>query len=62
MLGGNVSFDGGNVTAPGGIINLGGLTETGTINFADDGSLTFPEGVARGDVSLTNASKRSSQN
>jgi filamentous hemagglutinin family protein len=57
LLGGNVSFDGGNITAPGGVVNLGGLTAVGTININDDGSLSFPEGIARGNVSLANSSE-----
>jgi filamentous hemagglutinin family protein len=55
LLGGNISFDGGNIFAPGGIVNLGGLTAAGTISFTDDGSLNFPEGITRGDVSLANS-------
>jgi filamentous hemagglutinin family protein len=56
LIGGNVTFDGGIIIAPGGRIELGGLTETGTVTFNDDGSLSFPEGIARGNLSLNNAS------
>ena len=55
LIGGNVSVaDGGIIFAPGGRIELGGLIEAGTINFNDDGSLSFPENIARSDVSLAN--------
>jgi filamentous hemagglutinin family protein len=53
LLGGNVNFDGGRIFAPGGIVNLGGLTSAGTLNFADDGSLSFSDNVVKSNVSLT---------
>ncbi|MDJ0746024.1 MAG: hypothetical protein QNJ32_22050 [Xenococcaceae cyanobacterium MO_167.B27] len=57
LIGGNVSVENrGIIFAPGGRIELGGLVETGTIDIADDGSLTFPDDVARGDVSVTDSS------
>lgn len=57
LTGGNVSLDGGNLLAPGGRVELGGLAGTGTVAINLDSnnlSLSFPDGVARGDVSLTN--------
>ncbi|MEN9521380.1 MAG: hypothetical protein RLZZ381_3968, partial [Cyanobacteriota bacterium] len=56
LLGGNINFDGGIIFAPGGIVNLGSLATAGTVSFTEDGSLNFPEGVTRGDVSLANSS------
>ena len=57
LIGGNVSVaNGGIIFAPGGRIELGGLIETGTINFNNDGSLSFPENINRGNVSLTDVS------
>jgi filamentous hemagglutinin family protein len=53
LLGGNVNFDGGRVFAPGGIVNLCGLTSAGTLNFADDGSLSFSDNAVKSNVSLT---------
>jgi filamentous hemagglutinin family protein len=53
LVGGNVSLDGGILSAPGGRIELGGLSAAGTVGI-NDGSLSFPDGVARSDVSLTN--------
>ena len=63
LVGGNVSVAGsgdinnlqGSLTAPGGRIELGGLTVAETVNINPDLSLVFPDGVARGDVSLTDA-------
>ncbi|WP_246162713.1 filamentous hemagglutinin N-terminal domain-containing protein [Brasilonema sennae] len=54
LVGGNVSLDNGGLTAPGGRVELGGLSAAGTVELNGDGSLSFPVGVQRGDVSLTN--------
>ena len=62
LVGGEINFEGGNLTARGGRIELGGLSQTGTVAFnspkgyrsAYDGSLSFPEDVARADVNLSN--------
>ncbi|NJM89276.1 MAG: filamentous hemagglutinin N-terminal domain-containing protein, partial [Hydrococcus sp. RU_2_2] len=57
LLGGNVSLDRGFLQAFGGRVELGGVTETGTVglNIEDNNfSLSFPNNVARADVSLTN--------
>ncbi len=66
LVGGEVQLNGGTVRAQGGRIELGGLAEAGQVkieelttgsnpnlNFPDVG-LTFPDGVTRADVSLTN--------
>ena len=61
LLGGNVSFDGGvagfNIADDsqiGSTVRLGGLSEPGAIALQEDGSLDFPQDVARGDVALEN--------
>ena len=54
LVGGDISFEGGNATASGGRIELGGLSQAGEITFNDDGSLSFPENAARADVTLNN--------
>ena len=58
LVGGNVSLrDGGTITAPGGLIELGGLAEAGTVGLRVEGnelSFSFPENIALADVSLTN--------
>ncbi len=55
LIGGNVRVEeGGRIFTPGGKIELGGLTTAGKINIAEDNTLSFPDGVARGDVSLSN--------
>jgi large exoprotein involved in heme utilization and adhesion len=59
MVGGNVSMDGGQLNANGGRVELGGLTQAGTIFLnvdSDNLSLIFPDNVARSEVSLTNSS------
>ena len=60
LVGSDVNFDGGKLFAPGGRVELGGLTEAGTVGLGVDGdilSLSFPDGVERGDVSLGNESR-----
>jgi len=53
LVGGNVELQGG-VHALGGRVELGGLAGTGTVGLDNDLHLTFPDGVARADVSLSN--------
>ncbi|MDF5707233.1 MAG: filamentous hemagglutinin N-terminal domain-containing protein [Nostoc sp. S4] len=61
LVGGNVILDGGNLQVAGGRIELGGLTGAGTVGFNIQesqgiprvASLNFPNGVERGDVSLS---------
>jgi filamentous hemagglutinin family protein len=55
LIGGNVNIvDSGILFAPGGRIELGGLTQAGTVGLNPDNSLSFPDGMARGDVAITN--------
>ena len=54
LIGGHVILDGGQIEAPGGNIVLGGLTAAGTVRLNPDFSVSFPEGVPRGNVTLTN--------
>jgi len=51
---GGLSLEGGIITATGGRVELGALAGAGTVGLNDDGSVTFPQGVPRSDVSLTN--------
>ncbi|MGD1920421.1 MAG: filamentous hemagglutinin N-terminal domain-containing protein, partial [Pleurocapsa sp.] len=53
FLGGNVNFDGGKITAPGGRVELGGLLEAGEIDLNPDNSFSFPLGIERADVNLS---------
>lgn len=55
LIGGDVNIEGGLIVASGGRIELGGLSAAGTVKLNSDSSLSFPEGVARGNVSLNNA-------
>jgi filamentous hemagglutinin family protein len=57
LVGGDVKLDRGILQALGGRVELGGLTEAGTVQLDVDGNdlhLRFPDGVARATVSLTN--------
>jgi filamentous hemagglutinin family protein len=54
LIGGNLNFERGIITAPGGRVELGGLSAKGTININENGSLTFPVGITRSDVFLSN--------
>ena len=60
LVGGNVKLDGGQINAPGGRVELGGLSAVGTVALGVDvNNLTaqFPTNVARGDISLTNGAR-----
>ncbi len=57
LLGGDITLDSSRLNAFGGRVELGGLKATGEVGINSDGSLMFPENVARGDVSLTNRSR-----
>ncbi|MGJ5676493.1 MAG: filamentous hemagglutinin N-terminal domain-containing protein [Nostochopsis sp.] len=54
LLGGNVNFNSGFVVAPGARVELGGLSQAGTVGLNPDGSLNFPNGVTKADVSMQN--------
>ncbi|MDY6938128.1 MAG: S-layer family protein [Cyanobacteriota bacterium] len=54
LVGGQVNVEGGLLRAPGGRVELGGVTQTSAIGLSPEGRLSFPEGVARADVALTN--------
>jgi filamentous hemagglutinin family protein len=56
LIGGKINFDGGRIFAPGGNVELGGLLTAGEIGINNNGSLSFPDGVARSDVSFQNVS------
>ena len=54
LVGGDISFEGGEATASGGNIEIGGLEEVGTVTFNNEASLSFPKDVGKADVTLTN--------
>lgn len=57
LVGGDLIIDGGRLTASGGRIELGGVANSGTIGLSIDGNnlrLSFPDTVARTDISLSN--------
>ena len=60
LIGGNVDMNGGQINAPGGRVELGGLSAPGTITLGMNGNIPvaqFPASVVRGDVSLTNGAR-----
>ena len=54
LVGGDINLAGGKIFAGGGRVELGGLSTAGNIGINADGSLNFPDGIARADISLTN--------
>ncbi len=59
LVGGDVSLNGGGLIAAGGRVELGGLTAGGTVGLqvnSNNLAISFPDGVTRGDVLLTNGS------
>ena len=54
LIGGDVKLENGNIYAPGGKVELGGLEEAGVVSISNDGSFIFPNDKARSNVSLTN--------
>ncbi len=54
LVGGNVELQGGQLRTQGGRVELGGLAGTGRVGLDNDLHLTFPNGVAQADVSLSN--------
>ncbi|MEM7553293.1 MAG: filamentous hemagglutinin N-terminal domain-containing protein, partial [Cyanobacteria bacterium P01_A01_bin.84] len=59
LVGGDINLDGGRLYAFGGRVELGGLSDTGTVGLNIDGdgnkfSLKFPDAVTRSDVNLNN--------
>jgi filamentous hemagglutinin family protein len=52
LIGGNVNFNGGQIFALGGTVELGGLSQAGTVGFSLDRGIQLPDNIARGNVSL----------
>ncbi len=55
LIGGNVTIDGAEIISPGSNIILGGLNQGGIVSINPDLSLSFPQGIKRGNVSLINS-------
>ena len=55
LIGGNLDLNNTTLFAPGGNIELGGLQASGTVNINENGSLSFPENIAKGNISLDNS-------
>ncbi|WP_293086664.1 filamentous hemagglutinin N-terminal domain-containing protein [Moorena sp. SIO3H5] len=56
LLGGEVNLNGATLQVPGGRVELGGLSSPGTVTLNGATSVSFPDGVQRANVSLTNGS------
>ena len=54
LVGGDINLAEGNIVAPGGRVELGGLSAAGIVNFNENGSLSFPQRIERADITLTN--------
>ncbi|WP_158333186.1 filamentous hemagglutinin N-terminal domain-containing protein [Calothrix sp. PCC 6303] len=54
LAGGTVNVDGGQLLAPGGRVELGAVSASGTVSLNSDRSLSFPDNVARDDVAIRN--------
>ncbi|WP_295616930.1 filamentous hemagglutinin N-terminal domain-containing protein, partial [Chamaesiphon sp. GL140_3_metabinner_50] len=52
LIGGNVNFNGGQILTPGANVELGGLSQAGTVGFNIDSGIQLPNNVERGNVSL----------
>ncbi len=52
LIGGNVNFNGGQIFAPSANVELGGLSQAGTVEFSIDRGVQLPGNVTRGNVSL----------
>ena len=57
LVGGNIRFEGGKVSAPGSSVELGGLSTIGTIGISEDGSLTFPQDATKADLILSDGAE-----
>ncbi|MGD1899735.1 MAG: filamentous hemagglutinin N-terminal domain-containing protein [Phormidesmis sp.] len=57
LLGGDINVENGGISALGGRIELGGLSEPGRVVLNADSSLEFPEDVARSNVWVANGSR-----
>lgn len=56
LVGGNVTMDGGLLTAPGGKVEIGAVGGMGSVGLNADNTLNFPADLPRADVSLKNKS------
>ncbi|MBD1899434.1 filamentous hemagglutinin N-terminal domain-containing protein [Trichocoleus sp. DQ-A3] len=59
LVGGNVGLEGGQIVSPGSRVELGAVAGQGTVGLSEtagDWQLSFPDGVVRADVFLSNSS------
>ena len=53
----HINFAGGNLTAPGGRVELGAVATEGAVIISEDASLDFSENLARGNINFNNGSR-----
>ncbi|MDJ0900854.1 MAG: filamentous hemagglutinin N-terminal domain-containing protein, partial [Xenococcus sp. MO_188.B8] len=54
LVGGDINFENIGLIARRGRVDLGGLSEAGIVTINENGSLSFPDGIERADVTFTN--------
>ena len=54
LIGGNITLERSGLTAPGGNVTLGGLSQAGTVAISPESNFSFPENAAKADLSLEN--------
>lgn len=57
LVGGSLKLDNAFLQAPDGRIELGGLAESGIVGLSPEGRLSFPNGVSRANILLTNGTE-----
>ncbi|MDJ0680114.1 MAG: filamentous hemagglutinin N-terminal domain-containing protein [Xenococcaceae cyanobacterium MO_167.B52] len=57
LVGGDINFESGVVTAKGGTVTIGALAGAAEVSIAENGSLSLPQEVARADVNLKNGAE-----
>jgi filamentous hemagglutinin family protein len=56
LIGGDVNFNGGKIFAPGGRVDIGGLTSSGTVSVNSEGLVFGGNNLSRSSVTITNGS------
>ena len=57
LVGGNIRFEEGRIDAPGATVRLGGLAEAGVVDLEANRSVSFPEGIVRADLTLSDGAQ-----
>ncbi len=57
LVGGEITLEGGQLLAPGGTVNLGGISEVGQVELQGGTAIKLPETVGRSPLTLTNGAR-----